>query len=424
MTRDPRDPGDHPATAAVADTPALRTTADPRARSAAGAPPLTVAIIPARGGSKGVPRKNLRRVGGVPLVARAVHAAHASTRVDLVVVSTDDPEIAAVARAAGARVVDRPAELAGDTASSESALLHAVAQLEAEGIAVATIVFLQATSPFLPPDGIDRAVAAVRDGGFESAFSAFATYGFVWEQGADGAATAINHDAAHRPRRQDRAPHHLETGAFYAFDAAGFRTARHRFFGRTAIIEVPEATAIEIDDLHQLAVARAIAPLVAPPECIDADAVVTDFDGVHTDDAAFVDSGGNEHVRVTRADGMGVALLRRAGIPLLILSTEENPVVAARAAKLRVPVRQSVADKAAALRAWADDTGIPLSRVAYLGNDVNDLPALRLAGWPIAVADAHPEVRAAARVVLERAGGQGAVRELADRVLRARAVRD
>lgn len=383
-----------------------------------------VAVIPARGGSKGVPRKNVRRVGGMPLVERAIRAAMAADGVDLVVVSTDDAEIAAVSRAAGARVVTRPAEIAGDTASSESAVLHALDVLGAEGTDAGIVVFLQPTSPFIPPDGISRGIAAVRDEGFDCAFSAFATYGFLWARADDGTARAINHDASHRPRRQDREPHHLETGAFYVFDADGFRAARHRFFGRIAIVEVPESSAIEIDDADQLEIAAAIAPLVAPPEPIDVDAIVTDFDGVHTDDTASVDADGRESVRVSRSDGMGVALLRRAGIPLLILSSEMHPVVRARAEKLGVPVVHGLDDKVTALREWAAGHGIPLGRVAYLGNDVNDLPPMAVVGWPVAVADARLAVRSAARVVLHRGGGAGAVRELADRVLAARAAAD
>ena len=379
---------------------------------------LTVAIIPARGGSKGVPRKNLRRIGGIPLVVRAVRAASAASAVDLVVVSTDDDEIAAAAASAGARIVRRPADLSGDTASSESAVRHALDELAAEGFDIAVTVFVQATSPFIPSDGIDEAVRLLQGGAFDSVFSAHETYGFLWRRGDDGAA-AINHDAAHRPRRQDREPHYLETGAFYAFTAAGFRAAGHRFFGRTGIVEVPERTAIEIDDEQQLALAGAVARLTDRPEPIRVAAIVTDFDGVHTDDTALVDAEGHEFVRVSREDGMGVSRLRRAGIPLLILSTETNPVVSARARKLHVPVLQAIDDKAQALAGWARDEGIALDDIAYLGNDVNDLGPMAIVGWPVAVADAHPDVAAAARIVLERAGGDGAVRELIERVLTA-----
>ncbi|MFB7249497.1 cytidylyltransferase domain-containing protein [Microbacterium sp. NPDC056234] len=379
----------------------------------------TVAIIPARGGSKQVPGKNLRRIGGLPLVERAVRAAAAASGIDLVVVSTDDAEIAAVAAAAGARVITRPAEISGDTASSESAVLHALDELESEDVRVGTVVFMQATSPFIPTSGLDEAVELISSGRFDSVFSAHETYGFLWRRDEDGAAEAINHDASHRPRRQDREPHYLETGAFYAFGAAGFRAAGHRFFGRIGIVEVPEQTAVEIDDAQQLAMAAAVADLIDRPsgDRIDVRAVVTDFDGVHTDDTALVDSEGREHVRVSREDGMGVSLLRRAGIPMLILSTEVNPVVRARADKLKVPVLHGIDDKAAALTAWAAEQGIALGDVAYLGNDVNDLGAMRIVGWPVAVGNAHPAVREQARIVLNRNGGQGAVRELVERVL-------
>ncbi|WP_301110605.1 acylneuraminate cytidylyltransferase [Microbacterium sp.] len=379
--------------------------------------PLTVAIIPARGGSKQVPRKNLQPVGGVPLVERAVRTATAASGIDLVVVSTDDDEIATVAAAAGARVIRRPAELAGDTATSESAILHALDELEAQGERVEIVAFLQATSPFIPSDALATAVDEVRADRADSVFSAQETYGFLWREDADGSAVAINHDAAHRPRRQDREPHHLETGAFYVFRADGFRESRHRFFGRIRIAAVPEWTAIEIDDADQLSVARVLATLHEAPQPIPVRAVVTDFDGVHTDDTAIIDADGGERVRVSREDGMGVALLRRAGVPLLILSTEVNPVVRARADKLRVPVLHGLDDKETALRDWAQENDVPLAEIAYLGNDVNDLSAMRIVGWPVAVANAHPLVIEAARVVLRRRGGEGAVRELIERVL-------
>lgn len=182
---------------------------------------------------------------------------------------------------------------------------------------------------------------------------------------------------------------------------------------------MPERTAIEIDDAQQLAVAEAMAAASAVPSdaAITASVLVTDFDGVHTDDTATVDSDGRESVRVSREDGMGISRLRRAGIPMLILSTEQNPVVARRAEKLRVPVLHGVDDKAAALTSWAVENDIPLTDIAYVGNDVNDLGALGLVGWPIAVANAHPQVKAAARVVLTRRGGEGAVREVIERML-------
>ncbi|MEV8267895.1 acylneuraminate cytidylyltransferase [Microbacterium sp. NPDC076911] len=380
----------------------------------------TVAIIPARGGSKGIERKNLRRVGGIPLVARAILAAQRCAEINRVVVTTDSEEIAAVAREWRADVVMRPADIAGDEASSESALLHALTELEARGIGVQLLAFLQATSPFIDSTALTEAVRVVSSRRRDVAFSAVQTFSFMWRRGDGGCAVTEGHDVDKRPRRQDREPHYRETGAFYVMRARAFRAVGHRFFGSIGIIEVPEQTAIEIDTLAELEMACLLAPRIDTNEAMDVDALVTDFDGVHTDDTVVINDRGEESVRVSRSDGMGVALLRRANVPVLILSAETNPVVSARAAKLQIEVHQGLDDKVSALRSWAASTGVELSRVAYLGNDVNDLGCLEIVGWPVAVRDAHPAVLSAARVILASAGGSGAVRELADLTLKAR----
>ncbi len=401
-----------------------------------------VAIIPARGGSQGVPGKNLRPIGGIPLVARAVRACRAAHRIDEVYVTTDDAAIAAAARAAGAQVIDRPADLAGHTASSESALLHALDELQGRGVDADVMVFVQCTSPFIRGEDLDRGVDLVAGGEADAAFSAIETYEFLWrdaepgEPAGSGAVVGQNHDPAHRPRRQDRRPDFRETGAFYVMTTEGFRSHRHRFFGRTRVVPVSELTALEVDTVEELTMADAFASVVdrahdavSPPAApavdpaaapIDVDAVITDFDGVHTADTAYMDQDGRESVRVSRADGLGVSFLRQAGVPVLILSRERNPVVTARAAKLKVEVLQGVLDKTTAIRRWLEENGLDPARVAYVGNDVNDLGPLSVVGWPVAVPESHPAVLQVARVVLSRPGGHGAVRELAERVLAAR----
>ncbi|MFI6632801.1 N-acetylneuraminate synthase family protein [Nonomuraea fuscirosea] len=372
-----------------------------------------LAVVPARGGSAGVPLKNLALVGGVPLVTRAVRACRRAELIDQVVVSTDHDGIAATAREAGAVVVERPAELSGATASSESALLHA---LDALGEDPEVVVLVQCTSAFIDPADLSAAVRKVLDGEADSVVSGLPTHEFLWTAGGAG----VNHDPAVRPRRQDREPEFRENGAFYVMRTSGLREHGHRFFGAVAVQPVPARHAIEIDDPEDLELVRALAPFVDAPEPIDVDAVITDFDGVHTDDRAYVDSEGREMVLVSRSDGMGVSLLRRSGVKVLVMSTEQNPVVAARARKLGVPVLQGLADKRTVLRDWLTIEGLDPARVAYVGNDVNDLGPMGEVGWPVATPDAHPRVRAAARVVLTRPGGDGAVRELCDRVVAAR----
>ncbi|GAB7074140.1 cytidylyltransferase domain-containing protein [Streptomyces sp. JCM 18897] len=391
--------------------------------------PRVLAVIPARGGSKGVPGKNLAEVGGVPLVARAVHACRTARLVSEVLVSTDDPAIAEAARAAGATTVERPAPLSGDTATSEAAVLHALDTDEARHGRLADVVlFVQCTSPFLTADDVDGVTAAVLEGA-DTAVTAAPFHGFLWRDLATGATPSsghgVNHDAAHRPRRQDRPEDLLETGAAYAMRGDGFRAVRHRFFGRTALVRTDPARVLEIDDPHDLARARALAPLLdrneAPgarrPGPGDVDAVVLDFDGTQTDDTVQIDAEGRERVSVHRGDGLGIAALRDAGIPLLILSTEQNPVVTARARKLRIPVLHGVDRKDEALKQWCDEQGVDPARVLYAGNDANDLPCFALAGWPVAVASAHEPVRRAARAVTTAPGGRGAVREIASWLL-------
>ncbi|MFD7815865.1 cytidylyltransferase domain-containing protein [Streptomyces sp. NPDC059785] len=422
-----------------------------RAEQAGRATPVrrVLAVIPARGGSKGVPAKNLLPVGGVPLVARAVRECRAARLITDVVVSTDDQAIAAAAREAGAEVVLRPAAIAGDTATSEAAVLHAMDAHEAlHGAEVDVVLLVQCTSPFILREDIDGVAAAVVENGADTALTVAPFHGFIWRDAADDPAVAepartsevggdlkvasatvteggygVNHDKSFRPRRQDRPQDLLETGAAYAMDAAGLREHRHRFFGRTEPVRTDPARVLEIDDPHDLARARALAPLFdasrpgALPTAADIDAVVLDFDGTQTDDRVLIDSDGREFVSVHRGDGLGIAALRRSGLNMLILSTEQNPVVAARARKLKIPVLHGIDRKDLALKQWCEEQGIAPERVLYVGNDVNDLPCFALVGWPVAVASAHDVVRGAARAVTAVPGGDGAIREIASWIL-------
>ncbi len=142
--------------------------------------------------------------------------------------------------------------------------------------------------------------------------------------------------------------------------------------------------------------------------------VVSDFDGVMTDNRVTLLEDGREAVTCSRADGMGCDLLRQAGIQVVILSTERNPVVTARADKLGIGAIQGCDDKGAAMRELLSERGLTRDQVAYVGNDVNDLPAFAEAGLTVAPADAHPSAREVASVVTETSGGWGVLRELAD----------
>ena len=143
---------------------------------------------------------------------------------------------------------------------------------------------------------------------------------------------------------------------------------------------------------------------------------VFDFDGVFTDNRVWVNERGDEALAFSRSDGLGLRRLEEVGVRSLIVSLEQNPIVGARARKLRVDCVQGVGDKLSVLRERTGELGVALQDTAYVGNDINDAECLRVVGVPVVPADALPEVKPLARWVLSRAGGTGCVREFCDAV--------
>ncbi len=380
------------------------------------------AIVPARGGSKGIPKKNLQPVGGLPLISRCIRAAEASQHIAATFVSTDDDEIAAVARQAGASVIERPKEISGDTASSEAALLHACEYWQANDELPDVLVFLQATSPFILPGDLDRALERLEQTQADVVLSVAHYHRFQWEADEAGVLHAVGHDQNRRPRRQELANRFVETGAFYVMRTHGFMEAGFRFFGKVVGSEMDASRMGEIDDPMDLALTRAVAPLLDPQHAEEmlpsqVDAVVFDFDGVMTDDAVYVDQDGRELVRASRRDGMGIGLLKKGHIPCLVLSKERNPVVARRCEKLQVDCLHGIDDKLPSLVAWLEAQGAQLSNTVYVGNDINDIACMEACGFSVAVADADPRAKQAASWICSANGGNGAVREICEAIV-------
>lgn len=225
---------------------------------------LCYAIIPARGGSKGIEDKNLRKIGGKSLIRRSVEVALAANCVDQVFVSTDSENIAAAAVEAGAVIIDRPAELSGDQASSETALLHAIEWWNENDYGEPlNIVFLQCTSPLTLPEDIDGTFRAMADADADCALSVAPFHYFLWHSTPNGA-VGVNHDKEKRQLRQDREPEFLESGAVYVMNTSGFVQAGHRFFGKTAMYETPPERVLEIDDPVDLKLAECMLAISEP----------------------------------------------------------------------------------------------------------------------------------------------------------------
>lgn len=213
-----------------------------------GASQLTIAIIPARGGSKGVPRKNVLALAGKPLIAHSILDAQEAQFIKAIFVSTDDPEIAQISISYGAEVILRPPELASDVATSESALLHALDEIEKSGIFPDMIVFLQCTSPLRTGTDIDQAIAQFKAEGADSLLSVSPSHTFLWEK-LDGKARATNYDPDQRPRRQDMKPQYTENGSIYIFKPWVLKELGNRLGGKISLFPMNELATWQIDSL-------------------------------------------------------------------------------------------------------------------------------------------------------------------------------
>jgi 3-deoxy-D-manno-octulosonate 8-phosphate phosphatase (KDO 8-P phosphatase) len=145
------------------------------------------------------------------------------------------------------------------------------------------------------------------------------------------------------------------------------------------------------------------------------DLIVYDFDGVMTDNKVFVFEKGLEAVRCCRADGLGINMIKKLGMDQIIISTESNPVVEVRAKKIDIPVIYNCENKLLALELYCEQNNLDKARVLYVGNDINDLDVMNAVGIPVCPSDAHPSILKIASIALETKGGDGVVRELAEK---------
>jgi N-acylneuraminate cytidylyltransferase len=205
-----------------------------------------IAIIPARGGSKGVPKKNIKPLNNKPLIAYSIEHALATEKVDKVIVSTDCDEIAQVSLQYGAEVIKRPEDISGDFASSEDALIHTVQELEANGVKASHVVFLQCTSPIRKESDVANCLELVLSGKFDSALSVVENHKFLWRTDANGLATPVNYDPHNRKMRQE-IHEYQENGSIYIMKTADLLSTKCRLNGKVGVYVMEEETGYEID---------------------------------------------------------------------------------------------------------------------------------------------------------------------------------
>ena len=401
---------------------------------------VILAIIPARGGSKGIPRKNIRNFAGWPLIAWSIEAGRQAKTVTRVLVSTDDEEIAAIAGQFGAQApFMRPSDFAQDNSTDLPAFEHALDWLaKNEGYKPEVVIQLRPTSPLRPPDMVDRAVKILLDhrdadcvrGVVPAGQNPHKMWRIAQEDKPMTALLEVKGIAEpYNAPRQILPPVYWQTGHIDAIRAATILKKGSMTGDTIYPLVIDPRYTVDIDNLADWARYEAIVQagglkLVSPgkakrpmPETIKL--IVSDFDGVITDNRVWIGQDGSESVAALRSDSMRIRDLRERGIEVMILSSEPNPVVLARAEKMGVEAVHGIdiRGKGEALKELLVRKKIDSSQMIYIGNDINDLPCFDIAAWAVAVADAYPEVRRAADHVLQKAGGHGALREVCDLIL-------
>lgn len=402
------------------------------------AKPDVLAVIPARGGSKGIPRKNIRLFAGYPLISYSIAAAQQAESVTRVVVSTDDEEIAVTARQYDAEIPFlRPAEFAQDNTLDLPVFQHALTWLaENEGYHPQVVVQLRPTSPVRPPGLVDEAVRMLLDhpeadsvrGVVPSGQNPHKMWRIDPQTGRMKALLQVEGiKEPYNAPRQALPPVYWQTGHVDAIRPEAIMEKQSMSGDVILPVLIDPRYTIDIDTpydwlRYEWLVFNGGLEMVSPgprrrPFPEDVRLVVLDFDGVLTDNRVWVDQDGREAVTASRGDSMGIHLLKQTGVEVIVISTEVNSVVAARCKKMKIPAISGTWDKAGELKKYMDEHGYKSENVVFLGNDVNDLPCFPIAGFAAAVSDAEPEVLRRADQMLAHKGGHGAVRELCDKIL-------
>jgi N-acylneuraminate cytidylyltransferase len=401
-----------------------------------------LALIPARGGSKGIPRKNIRSFAGFPLIAWSIAAAKQSELVRRIIVSTDDEEIASVARECGAETPFlRPAEFAQDKTTDLPVFEHALQWLaENENYRPEIVIQLRPTSPIRPKGMVDNAIRILLEHNDADCVRGVVPAGQnpfkMWRfSGEDKPLTPLMEVPGiaepYNAPRQVLPLVYWQTGHIDAIRVSTIQNRKSLTGDVIYPLVIDPRYTVDIDTLSDWAKYEALAKsgleMVTPgtpyvvkrPMPGRIDLVICDFDGVITDNRVWVDQDGHETVAAYRSDSVRVKELREIGIEVMILSSETNRVVEARARKMGVEAVHGVAlhDKGRVMREIIERKNMKAANVIFIGNDINDLPCFEAAGWSVAVADAFPDVIRAADYVLSKNGGHGALREICDLIL-------
>ncbi|MEZ5334872.1 MAG: HAD hydrolase family protein [Methanolobus sp.] len=380
-----------------------------------------VALIPARGGSKSIPLKNIKIIAGKPLIQWTIEAAVNCCQIDEVYLATDSEAVTSVAQTFNykkLKVIGRSPETATDTASTESVMLEFANEHEFENL-----ILIQATSPLMNSEDLEKAIEKYEKNKADSLLSVTEQKRFIWEIKDNDFVIPKNYNPQFRPRRQDFNGFLVENGAFYITKKDRLLESNCRLSGQITHYKMPEETYYEIDEPEDWVIVEKLLQLNKVKDSVvtkDVKLFLTDVDGVLTDAGMYYSENGDELKKFNTHDGKGIELLRNRGIKTGIVTSENTKLNEKRAKKLKCDhIFQGVKDKLSLVTDICHKENISLDEVAYIGDDINDIELLSSVGIAACPANALPGVKSLTNIIcLKKKGGDGAVREFVEMIIK------
>tara|TARA_B100000927_G_C16429652_1_gene454992 strand:- start:222 stop:1364 length:1143 start_codon:yes stop_codon:yes gene_type:complete len=370
-----------------------------------------LAFIPARGGSKSIPLKNIKMFCGKPLIYWNLLSLQKSN-VDKIIVATDSDQIKNIVLSfsfSKVEVYNRNEENATDKASSESVMLEYIKSVNMADSDIFMLV--QATSPFTQTNHFDEALELFKS--FDSVVSCSITKRFFWNDNG----VALNYDINKRKRRQDFKGTLIENGAFYISSIKSIKQNKNRISGKIGLYRMPEYTSIELDEeIDWITAEKTMYKYIINNKKSNINnikIVLSDVDGVLTDGGMYYTESGDEIKKFCVYDGMAFKILKDHGYKVGIITTEDMNLNRRRAKKLNLDYDfHGINDKLSTIKKLCEKEKIDIKQVAYIGDDINCFELLSNVGIAACPLNAVDKVKKIAGIIhLNKVGGDGVFRE-------------
>ena len=390
---------------------------------------MNVIFIPVRGGSKSIPLKNIKVLNGKPLVYWTLKAALGCKYADRVYVATDSDDIKRVLidmkndqsimdNIDKLEIIDRSVANATDEASTESVMIEFANRFEFDNICL-----VQATSPLLKADDLNKGFEVFNSQNVDSVLSVVKQKRFNWQLTPDGYAKPINYDYNNRPRRQDFNGYYVENGAFYIISKNNLLKTGCRLCGNIKLIEMDDNSYFEVDEPSDFKIIETMMNNekkgLLKNTTQNIKVVLSDVDGCLTDGGMYYSENGDELKKFNAKDGMAFKLLKEKGFLTGIITGEDVKLNKRRVEKIGLDIYVPAAkNKKDIIKDIVREYGIDMNNVLYIGDDCNDIEALKEVGLSCCPKNAIKEVKDIVDFVLDINGGDGIIRYIYDYILK------